>query len=279
MVACEQAVWKTARVEASRERCERYNVGARGRTEHLIEVVVGERERIHRARSGSIRLTVNTAIAALCERGERGLAMKRVWTLELVRCARHVRRVVVAVTRPVVAVGENGQGVLRMGRRDPGAASHVVKRLLARVESQVDGLLLDAAYALRTGMAAATGGGGSLHLVFRLILVFLIATITLGVVGLGFARTATVLALLDGTALGVDVVQFAVCRFSISCCFVSGTTLSLPRQRTVVIATAHAVALDAGLARELFAIDHRHALRGTAECGRRTWLLCDRAVR
>jgi hypothetical protein len=39
-----------------------------------------------------------------------------------------------------------------------------------------------------------------------LVLVFLVATIALGVVRLGLARAATVLALLDGATLRVDVV-------------------------------------------------------------------------
>jgi len=48
-------------------------------------------------------------------------------------------------------------------------------------------------------------------LVFVLVLVLLVAAIALGVVRLGLARTATVLALLDGATLGVDVVQLAIC--------------------------------------------------------------------
>jgi hypothetical protein len=45
-------------------------------------------------------------------------------------------------------------------------------------------------------------------LVFELV--FLVATIALGMMRLGLARTTTVLALLDGTTLGVDVVKFAI---------------------------------------------------------------------
>jgi hypothetical protein len=44
------------------------------------------------------------------------------------------------------------------------------------------------------------------------VLVLLVATIALGVVGLGLARTATVFALLDGTTFGVDVVQISILR-------------------------------------------------------------------
>ena len=57
-----------------------------------------------------------------------------------------------------------------------------------------------------------------LALVFELVLVFLVATIALGVVRLGLARAATVLALLDGATLGVDMVQFAICRMRVSTC-------------------------------------------------------------
>jgi len=42
------------------------------------------------------------------------------------------------------------------------------------------------------------------------VLVLLVATITLGVMRLGLARTATVLALLDRTTLGVDVVEIPI---------------------------------------------------------------------
>lgn len=51
------------------------------------------------------------------------------------------------------------------------------------------------------------------------MLVLLLATIALGVVRLGLARAATVLALLDGATLGVDVVQFALCETGFSSCF------------------------------------------------------------
>ena len=42
------------------------------------------------------------------------------------------------------------------------------------------------------------------------VLVLLVATVAFGMVGLGLARAATVFALLDGAALGVDVVQITV---------------------------------------------------------------------
>jgi len=92
----------------------------------------------------------------------------------------------------------------------------------------------------------------SLRVAFVLVqvLVLLVATIALGVVGLGLARTATVFALLDGTTFGVDVVQIAIS----------------------VVATAHSMALDAGRASPFLAIDNRHTGAITAECGRRSWL-------
>ena len=56
-------------------------------------------------------------------------------------------------------------------------------------------------------------------LVFELVLVFLVATVALGVMGLGLARTTAVLALLDGATLRVDVVQFTICPTNVSPCF------------------------------------------------------------
>lgn len=83
-----------------------------------------------------------------------------------------------------------------------------------------------------------------------LVLVFLIATVAFGVVRLGLASTATVLALLDWATLGVDVVQFAI----------------------IVSAAAHSVTLDTGRASPFCAVDDRHSAAVTAECGRRRWL-------
>lgn len=40
-----------------------------------------------------------------------------------------------------------------------------------------------------------------------------------------------------------------------------------------MVATAHSMALDAGRASPLFAIDYRHTVTVTAECGRRSWLV------
>jgi hypothetical protein len=59
-----------------------------------------------------------------------------------------------------------------------------------------------------------------------LVLVLLLATVTLGVMGLGLARTTTVLALLDRTTLGVDVMQLAVCAMAISSTRLEGAVTS-----------------------------------------------------
>lgn len=125
--------------------------------------------------------------------------------------------------------------------------------LAARVKLEVKGFLLyDSAYTLATGVTLAGMAGTvmSLRVALVFVLVLLLATIALGVVRLGLARAATVLALLDGATLGVDVVQFAL----------------------IVVTTAHSMALDAGRASPLFAIDYRHSVTVTAECGRRSWL-------
>jgi hypothetical protein len=50
----------------------------------------------------------------------------------------------------------------------------------------------------------------TLRVALGFVLVFLVPTIALGVVRLGLARAATVLALLDRAAFGVDMVQFAI---------------------------------------------------------------------
>lgn len=127
---------------------------------------------------------------------------------------------------------------------------------------------------VRGNAAAVTGAVLTLRvaLVFVLFLVLLVATVALGVVGLGLARAATVLALLDRTTLGVDVVQFAVCggeSLASRSCMTAGTHARASR-RTMVCASAHTVALDAGLACVFLAIDNRHAGECTADCGRRS---------
>jgi hypothetical protein len=109
-----------------------------------------------------------------------------------------------------------------------GFRARIVERLLAGIELEINALLDGSTEALPAGMALAAivmdWEGVRFHvsirvvakltlgvaLVFDLVLVFLVATIALGVVRLGLARTTTVLALLDGATLGVDVVQLAI---------------------------------------------------------------------
>jgi hypothetical protein len=104
-----------------------------------------------------------------------------------------------------------------------------VERLFRSVKLQVESVSLDAAYTfgarvagtlvvmdcgrVREAIHADISSVLTLRvaLVFMLVLVLLLATVTLGVMRLGLARTTTVLALLDRTTLGVDVVQLAIC--------------------------------------------------------------------
>jgi hypothetical protein len=62
---------------------------------------------------------------------------------------------------------------------------------------------------MKVGDAVSCGLTLGIALVFELVL--FVATVAFGVVGVGLASAATVLALLDGATLGVDVVQFAIC--------------------------------------------------------------------
>lgn len=106
-------------------------------------------------------------------------------------------------------------------------------------------------------------------LVFVLLLVLLVSTIALGMVRLGFACATTVLALLDGTTLWIDVVQFAI--YDVRLDHHSACHRPVTRH-TSVGATAHSMALDAGRASPFFAIDDRHTAVDTAGCDRRRWL-------
>lgn len=139
-----------------------------------------------------------------------------------------MRRVVFTVAGLVMAVREDGQRALRMRRIELGLLSRAMECLLASIKSQIENVLLDAAYALgaRVAVASAFIDCGMVRglvnaglrqnltlrvtLVFVLVLVLLVAAVTLGVMGLGLARTATVLALLDRTTLRVDVVKLAI---------------------------------------------------------------------
>jgi hypothetical protein len=137
------------------------------------------------------------------------VAVKRVRTRNFVGHSGYVSRVVVPMAWPVVAVRKYGQVVFRMSCDDLGSSSHVVQCLLARVESQIARLFLHAANALCARMAAASVTDA---LLFGDVFVFLVTTVALGMVRLGLARTTAMLALLDWTALGIDVLKFAICR-------------------------------------------------------------------
>lgn len=144
-------------------------------------------------------------------------------------------RVVVAVAWLVVAVGKNGQMALGMRGHELGFRTSVVERLLAGVKLEVGAVLGSTAETLSSGVALTTAVVNctlirvvvpstrvvraltlGVALVFELVLVFLVATITLGMVRLGLARATTMFALLDGTTLWVDVVQLAICRRVVS---------------------------------------------------------------
>jgi hypothetical protein len=145
-----------------------------------------------------------------------------VGTRDFVGQARDVGGVVVAVTRFVMAVREDGQMALRVCRSQLRFRAGIVERLPAGIDLEI--LLLGAAeaFAARVTLAAVVlsyrivriveDGQASydltlrVALVFVLVLVLLIATVALGMMRLGLARTTTVLALLDGATLGVDVV-------------------------------------------------------------------------
>jgi hypothetical protein len=148
---------------------------------------------------------------------------------ELVRSTGDVSGVVPAMARLVMPVGEDSQGALGVSSYDFGPCTCGMKRLLASVKFQVEALHLYAAETLGAGVAAAVAfmDCGLIRglfcvdtnqlltlrvaLVFVLFLVLLVATVAFGVMGLGLARTATVLALLDRTTLGVDMEQWAIC--------------------------------------------------------------------
>jgi hypothetical protein len=93
--------------------------------------------------------------------------------------------------------------------------------------------------------------------VFKLVLVLFVATIALGVMGLGLASTTTVLTLLDGATLRVDMMQVAVCKVTISPCSQHVVERSSVRF-TSMVAAAHSMTLDTGRACPFLAIDDRH---------------------
>ena len=157
----------------------------------------------------------------------------RAW--DLVRHARHVGSVVATMTRLVVPVRKDRQMTLRLCCCELWLRASLVECLMTSVDLQIKRLLLDGTAYTLAARVALTAAGVSwtvvrvdttkcawhnltlrVALVFVLVLVFLVATVALGVVRLGLARTATVLALLDGATLGVDVVQLAIYKAKVS---------------------------------------------------------------
>jgi len=153
-------------------------------------------------------------------------------------------RIVVAVTGLVVSVSKDGQMTVRVCGGQLGFRAGIVEGLFASVELEIAGFFCGSAEALASRVALATI---VVNLDVALDLVFFVAAVALGVMRLGLARTTAVFTLLDRTALGIDMMQFSI----------------------TVGAAAHAVTLDAGLARIFLAVDNRHSGVVTADCGRR----------
>jgi hypothetical protein len=257
--------------------------------EHCVEVVVGQRQRVHGAGGWRFWLVV-AAVTTLRQCGECGVAVQRMRTRNLVGRAGDVSSVVVAVAWLVVPVREDGQMTFRVRGHELGLCARVVESLLAGIELELNALLGGSAETLapRMTLAAVVMNCETVRvvvsmrvvarltlditLVFDLLLVFLVATVALGVVRLGLARTTTVLALLDGTTLGVDVVQLTICRATISTDFAHVVSDGSVEKHTAVGAAAHSVTLDAGRASPLLSIDNRHSVEVTAGCGRRRQL-------
>lgn len=147
--------------------------------------------------------------------------------------------VVVPVARLVVAVRKDGQCALRMRGIEFRFLPCIVEGVLARIELESVGVLAADAFSARV-TAAAISINLRVAVVFAFVLVLFVAAFAFGVVGLGLASTSTMLALLDRTTLGVDVMQLAI---SMS-------------------ATAHAVTLDARCTSPFLTVNDRHASRG-----------------
>jgi hypothetical protein len=218
------------------------------------------------------------------------VAVQRMGTRNLVWRARDVGSVVVAVAWLVVAVREDGQMTFRVRGHELGFRARIVESLLAGIELELNTLLGGSTEALAPRMALAAVVMNcetvrcvvsmrvvarltlGVTLVFDLLLVFLVATVALGVVRLGLARTTTVLALFDRATLGVDMVQLTICRATISSGFAHVVSDGSVEKHTAVGAAAHAVTLDAGRASPLLPMNNRHSVEVTAECGRRRQL-------
>jgi hypothetical protein len=181
---------------------------------------VGQGQCIHGPRSRRFRFAV-VAAATLSQCSECRVAVQRVRARDLVGRARNVGSVVVAVARLMVAIGKDGQMALRVRCHELWLRASIVEGLLASVELQVRAFLGSSAetFSARVALAAVVVNWRVVRvvvvvravceltlrvaLVFKLV--FLVATIALGVVRLGLASTTTVLTLLDGATLRVDM--------------------------------------------------------------------------
>jgi hypothetical protein len=207
------------------------------------------------------------------------VAVQRMGTRNLVWRARDVGSVVVAVAWLVVAVREDGQMTFRVRGHELGFRARIVERLLGGSTEALAPRMALAAVVMNcetvrcvVSMRVVARLTLGVTLVFDLLLVFLIATVALGVVRLGLARTTTVLALFDRATLGVDMVQLTICRATISSGFAHVVSDGSVEKHTAVGAAAYAVTLDTGRASPLLPMNNRHSVEVTAECGRRRQL-------
>lgn len=146
--------------------------------------------------------------------------MERMWAGDFVGKAGDVSRVVVAMAGLVVAICEDGEMAFGMGCRQLRLCASFVQCLTAGVQTEIQAFLgATETFCARMTLTGRVGGGG---VAFVLGLLLPVATVALGVVGLGLARAATMLALFYWTPLGVDVVKFTF----------------------AMVATAHSMAFD-----------------------------------
>lgn len=87
-------------------------------------------------------------VSALRQRSECRVAVQSVRAWYLVRRAGDMRCVVIAVTRLMVAIREDCQLWLRMGRYELWFYASIMERLLAGIEFEVEDLLCGSAQAL-----------------------------------------------------------------------------------------------------------------------------------
>jgi hypothetical protein len=146
-------------------KCGRVNVACHGRrrkavwgalvgTEHGVEVVVGQRQRVHGAGGWRLGLAV-AAVATLGQCRERRVTVQGVRTRNLVGRTRDVSGVIVAVAWLVVAVREDRQMTFGVRGHELGFRARIVERLLAGIELEINALLDGSTEALPAGMALA----------------------------------------------------------------------------------------------------------------------------